>query len=82
MIKGFKYHIKLERGHFSGIRAMILPAWGFVEVCMKPSEREKRYLQQGKNKEIWIKTPVKNKSTKSKEGIGMADSDEMAKKFF
>ena len=49
---------------------------------MQPSEREKRYLQQEKNKEIWIKPPVKHKSTKSKEGIGMADSDEMEKKFF
>ena len=82
MIKDFKYHIKLERGHFIGIKAMILPAWGFVEVCMQPSEREKRYLQQGKNKEIWIKTLAKNKSKKFKEGIGMADSDEMEKKFF
>ena len=49
---------------------------------MQPSEREKRYLQRGKNNEILIKPPVKNKSRKSKEGIGMADSDEMAKKFF
>ena len=61
---------------------MILPAWGFVEVCMQPSEREKRYLQRGKNKEIMIKPPVKNQSTKSKKGIGMADLDEMEKKFF
>ena len=29
-----------------------------------------------------IKPPVKNKSTKSKEGIGMSKLDEMAKKFF
>ena len=61
---------------------MIFPAWGFVEVCMQPSEREKRCLQREKNKEIWIKPPVKNKSKKSKEGIVMADSDDMAKKFF
>ena len=61
---------------------MILPAWGFVEVSMQPSERKNRYLQREKNKEIWIKPPVKNKSTKSNEGIGMADSDDMAKKLF
>ena len=61
---------------------MVFRAWGFVEVGMQPSEREKRYLQWRKNKEIWIKPPVKNRSTKSKEGTGMADLDEMAKKFF
>ena len=49
---------------------------------MQPSEREKRYLQWGKNKEILIKPPIRNKSTKSKEGIGMADSNEMENKFF
>ena len=49
---------------------------------MQLSEREKRYLQRGKNKEIWIRPPVKNKSTKSKEGTCMADLDEMGKKFF
>ena len=49
---------------------------------MQPSEREKIYLQREKNKKYWIKPLVKNKSTKSKEGIGMADSDEMEKKFF
>ena len=69
-------------GHFSGIKSMILPAWGFVEVCMQPSEREKRYLQRGKNKKNLINPPVKNKSIKSKEGISMADWDDMAKKLF
>lgn len=61
---------------------MILPAWGFVEVCMQLSEREKRYLHREKNKEILIKPPVENKSTKSKEEKIMADLDEMEKKFF
>ena len=49
---------------------------------MQPSEREKRYLQRGKNKGIWIKPPVKNKSMKVKERTSMAESDEMEKKFF
>ena len=49
---------------------------------MQPSERERRYLQWGRNKEILIKPPVKKKVTTSKEGTGIADSDEMAKKFF
>lgn len=49
---------------------------------MQLSEREKRYLQREKNKEILIKPPVESKSTKSKEGKSMADPDKMAKKFF
>ena len=49
---------------------------------MQLGEREKRYLQREKNKELLIKPPVDNKSTKSKEGTSMADPDEMAKKFF
>lgn len=49
---------------------------------MQPSEREKRYLQRQKNKEILYKSLVEDKNIKSKEKVIMDDPKEMHKQFF